>query len=455
VVPVGPALPTPQSARRAPASQGEIQLSFAPVAREAAPAVVNIFTAQLIRERSPFLGDPLFGRFLEDGRGAPRERIANSLGSGVIVREDGVIVTNNHVIERADAIRVVLADRREYDARVLLRDPRTDLAVIKVDTAGAPLPTLPLADTRTLEVGDLVLAIGNPFGIGQSVTSGIVSATARTDAGITDYAFFIQTDAAINPGNSGGALVDLSGALVGLNTAIYSRSGGSNGIGFAIPSEMVRRVVESALTEGRVVRPWLGLAGRAVTPEIARGAGLARPQGVLVDRLFPNGPGAVAGLRAGDVVLSIDGTEVADEGGLRFVAATRRPGDTVRLNLLRGGRTQTLDVRVQAPPRIPPDQRQLRGRHPFDGATVVTVSPGFADEVGLDPFLSGVMIRAIARDGFAVRFGLAPGDFVREVNGVAVASSAELERALARLKPGTARFTVERNGERAQFQARL
>ncbi|HRD29244.1 MAG TPA: trypsin-like peptidase domain-containing protein, partial [Caulobacter sp.] len=251
-----------QPTKAPPASVESMKTSFAPVVKKAAPAVVNVSSRRVVRQRV----DPFWDLFT--GGGVPQERIAQSLGSGAIVRADGVILTNNHNIDGADEIVVQLADRREFPARVLLADARADLAVLKIDTGGERLPVIAIDDQETLEVGDLVLAIGNPFGVGQTVTNGIVSATARSNVGITDYSFFIQTDAAINPGNSGGPLVDMDGDLVGINTAILSRSGQSSGVGFAIPAAMARQVVSTALGGGHVViRPWLGARTQAVTTD--------------------------------------------------------------------------------------------------------------------------------------------------------------------------------------------
>jgi len=303
--------------REVPQSREQVMLSFAPVVRQVAPAVVNIYTKRVVSERrgfSPLFNDPLFKRFFgEDfGFGMPRERVQNSLGSGVIVAPDGLIVTNYHVIKGAAEIRVVLADRREFAAELVLEDKQTDLSVLRIDPQGEALPVIELKDSDSIEVGDLVLAIGNPFGVGQTVTSGIVSALARTQAGISDYSFFIQTDAAINPGNSGGALVTLDGRLIGINTAIFSRSGGSIGIGFAIPANMVRTVVASAAGGNALVRPWTGLIGQTVNSDLAEAFGLTRPGGVIVSKVHPNGPAARAGLRKGDVITSVDGQTVDD-----------------------------------------------------------------------------------------------------------------------------------------------
>ncbi|MFZ4687532.1 MAG: trypsin-like peptidase domain-containing protein, partial [Hyphomonadaceae bacterium] len=257
------ASPEPAPQEIVPQTQAGLQQSFAPVVRRTAPAVVNVYASvNVTRSSCQWAGTPWEAYC----RNAPTrsEKVENSLGSGVLVGPDGVIVTNNHVVEGGDAFRVVLNDRREFAAELVMKDPRTDLAVLRIDTKGQTLPSLTFADTRELEVGDLVLAIGNPFGVGQTVTSGIVSALARTDVGVSDYSSFIQTDASINPGNSGGALVDMQGRLIGVNSMIFSRGGGSNGIGFAIPAEMAKRVVDAAVNGGTLVRPWLGAKGEVI-----------------------------------------------------------------------------------------------------------------------------------------------------------------------------------------------
>ena len=256
--------------RQAPRDAGAMKSSFAPVVREAAPAVVNISARGVQQVRDPFWG-------------LPGQRQTGSIGSGVIVRSDGVVVTNNHVIENMQEIRVILNDRREYAAKVLLADPRSDIAVLQLEGVEGSLPVLRIDDQEEQQVGDLVLAIGNPFGVGQTVTTGIVSALNRTETGISDSGSFIQTDAAINPGNSGGALVDMDGDLIGINTAIFSRTGSSTGVGFAVPATMVKRVVDSALGGAKaVVRPWLGVKGDTVSADIARSLGLSRPQGLII-----------------------------------------------------------------------------------------------------------------------------------------------------------------------------
>jgi Do/DeqQ family serine protease len=438
------------AARVAPASQAQVQISFAPVAARAAPAVVNVYAQRVTRS---IVADPRFAQF---GLfyGVPREQIERSLGSGVLVRADGVIVTNHHVVDGADSLKVVLSDRREFDAKLLLDDARSDLAVLRIDAKGARLPTLPFADTRSIQVGDLVLAIGNPFGLQQTVTSGIVSALARTDVGINDFSFFIQTDAAINRGNSGGALVDMAGDLVGINTAIFSQSGDSNGIGFAIPAEMVKRVVESAVSGGKLVRPWLGVKTQAVTQDLAKSLGLDSPKGVLVSDLYPGGAADRAGLKRGDVILAVNASPVFDDAGVRYQAATQKPGGTIRLDILRGAQRLTLAAPALAAPRAPaPDPREFTALTPLQGAHVVTLSPAQAEDLGLDGFATGVVIDALNRAGAAARVGLAPGDVIRDVNGQTIRTSADLERALK--AGGTVwRIGYERNGERATIEVR-
>ena len=407
-------------------------VSFAPVVRKAVPAVVNIYTRKVVRDRQvpPIFDDPLFRRFFgSDGPLAnPRGRIQNALGSGVIVDAAGLIVTNDHVVAGADEITVVLSDRREFEARVIAADSRTDLAVLRVDTKGATLPTLPLEDSDALDVGDVVLAIGNPFGVGQTVTMGIVSAVARTTGGINDYNFFIQTDAAINPGNSGGALVTADGRLAGINTAIFSQSGGSIGIGFAIPANMVRVVVAGA-TGGRIVRPWLGITGQSVTAEIASAIGLSRPQGVLVSDIDAASPALAAGVRRGDIVASVNGRDVDDPDSLRYRFATLSLGSEAKLTVLRDGRSQDVRLKVMAPPEDPPrEEAVISGRSPLAGAKVANLSPALIEEVGLPGLVlrRGVVVLDMDRNSPAARVGFRPGDVILRLNGREIKSVRDL-----------------------------
>ncbi|MEO1038347.1 MAG: Do family serine endopeptidase [Pseudomonadota bacterium] len=446
--------PAPPVDRVAPANAVQMQLSFAPVVRQAAPAVVNVYSQRMVARRSPFVGDPFFEHLF----GAPRqrERSVQSLGSGVIVDPSGVIVTNFHVVRGAQELRVVLSDRREFEAELLLADERTDLAVLKIKVDDV-LPTLVLDDSGMTEVGDLVLAIGNPFGVGQTVTSGIISAQARTDVGITDYAFFIQTDAAVNPGNSGGALVDMDGELIGVNTAIFSRSGGSNGIGFAIPAEMVRAVVAAALEGGEIVRPWLAARLQPVTSDLAVSLGLERPRGAIVAELYPDGAAERAGLLQGDVLLAIDGGEINDENGARFRFATRRIGETAALTVLRDGRERVIEIAAEAAPGdIEGERLEVRGRNPLQGATLVELSPAFNEEVGIDPFLSGVMVFSASRRSAAHYFGFQPGDVVIEVADALIEDVPTLDAVLDAYEGANEwPFIIERSGERYAFTRRF
>ena len=432
--------------RVVPDTQAQVQLSFAPVVREAAPAVVNVYSRRIVSQRSPFAGDPFFERFFGPQR---RERDASTLGSGVIVDESGIVVTNNHVVQGAQELRIVLSDRREYEAELLLADERTDLAILQIDTDEA-LPAIAYGGPQEPEVGDLVLAIGNPFGVGQTVTSGIVSALARTDVGITDYSFFIQTDAAVNPGNSGGALVDMSGALIGVNTAIFSRSGGSNGIGFAIPVDMVKTVVSAALEEGEIIRPWLGARLQSVNADLASSIGLDRPRGAIVADIWEDGAADTGGLERGDIVLAVDGVDVNDEAAARFRFATRMIGETASLTVMRDGETLELDVVAKpAPGPVDGMSIEIDQRSPFSGAQFVQLSPAFNEENGIDPFLTGVMISRVNRRSAAAYYGFRPGDRVLEIGDEPIETLTDAT-AMLNMLDGERRWPVliERRGER-------
>lgn len=427
--------------RAVPEAREQVMLSFAPLVKKASPAVVNIFTRKAVQQRgpsSPLFNDPFFRRFFGESfdRIEPRENVENSLGSGVIVRPDGLIVTNFHVIEGADTIRVVLSDRREFDAEILREDEQTDLAILKVDTDDGQLPYVELGDSDELEVGDLVLAIGNPFGVGQTVTSGIVSGLARTNVGISDFNFFIQTDAAINPGNSGGALLRMDGTLAGVNTAIFSRSGGSQGIGFAVPSNMVRTVIAGAASGDALRRAWLGAKADTVSAEIANAIGLDRPDGVILSDIHPEGPALRAGLKSGDIIVAVEDQPVFDEEGLRFRIATGVVGGTTKLRVRRPDRIFDIDLFLEHPPEIPArDEHQLRGAHPLAGATVANLSPALAAEMGRDHFDAGVIIRDIASRSPAHRLEFRPGDIVAEVNGQPIEFVSDLREATAAPQP--------------------
>lgn len=421
-----------------PQSRAQISLSFAPLVKQTAPAVVNIYTSKLVRQRalSPLFSDPVFRHFFGNGLppGLTRERMENSLGSGVVVREDGLIVTSAHVIEGADEIRVVLADRREYEARIMTSDSQTDLAVLRLETKGAHLPYLELADSDNVSVGDLVIAIGNPFGVGQTVTSGIVSAMARTGVGLNDLNYFIQTDAAINPGSSGGALVGMDGRLVGINAAIYSPSGGNLGIGFATPANMVRAVIQSVVRgQKHVVRPWLGLNGQDMTPELAHSLGLQSPAGVLVSQMHAASPPLVAGVRVGDVILTLNGHAIEDTQALRFRIATLPVDSSGVFGLWRKGQLQDVTFKLIAPPEVPPRQETLvTGRNPLGGIKIVNLSPAVIEEMGLrESGAGGVVITAIKQLSTAISIGLRPGDIIVAVNEQPITVVEDLLKALA------------------------
>ena len=437
--------------RVVPESPAAIKQSFAPVVKRAAPAVVNVYVQHTVQQIvSPFGDDPFFGQLFGERFGVPRERIQNSLGSGVLVDQSGLVVTNNHVIQGSGEaeITVALSDGREFPAKIVLKDEHTDLAVLRLDAKGAQFPVIQFADSDSLQVGDLVLAIGDPFGVGQTVTSGIVSALARTQVGISDYQFFIQTDAAINPGNSGGALVDIDGKLAGINTAIFSRSGGSHGIGFAIPSNMVRLVVQSALKGGTVQRPWLGATLQPVTPDIADSLGLATPSGALVAKVATKGPAAKAGLVAGDVVVGVDDKEVKDPQGFEYRFITKGIGGSAELTLLRKGQKLKTTIALLAPVEDPPrDVRDLTGRHPLSGCKVANLSPAVAQELGIDDDTrQGVVVLDVKDQTPAARLGVKRGDIVVGLNNEKVSSVAQLAAALD-LSGDRWRLSVERDGK--------
>ena len=443
-------------AETVPASKAQIMLSFAPVVKKTAPAVVNVYsTAKTVQNDSVgIFSDPFFRQFFGDrgSFGRPRERVQNSLGSGVIVDPSGIIVTNNHVILSGTDVRVVLADKREFEAVVLLADQRTDLAVLKIDVGDEALTSVAFGDSDELEVGDLVLAIGNPFGVGQTVTSGIVSALARTRVGISDYQFFIQTDAAINPGNSGGALVNMAGELVGINTAIFSRSGGSIGIGFSIPSNMVETVVQSAATGKRIQRPWSGADLQDVTADIAESLGFPRPEGALVANLHPQSPLLQAGLRQGDVILAVDGRPIENAEEFNYRIATAKIGDEAIVEYHRGGKTRETGVRlIAAPETIERAETLIKERSPLQGLVVANLSPAVAEEMGLPTASSGVIALDVGR-GVAQRF-FKKGDIVLDVNGSLIANVEDLKQVISG-RPDYWEIQISRGGRKLQMTLR-
>jgi len=437
--------PASAQERRVPTGT-ELKLSFAPIVQRVAPAVVNVYAAKVVENRNPLFDDPLFRRFF-GSPDMPRERVQRSLGSGVIVDPSGLVVTNNHVIEGASEVKVALSDKREFEAEMVLKDARTDLAVLRIKDGRERFPALEFGDSDDLQVGDVVLAIGNPFAVGQTVTQGIVSALARTQVGITDYQFFIQTDAAINPGNSGGALVDVNGRLAGINTAIYSRSGGSIGIGFAIPANMVKVVVASARGGGGAVkRPWLGAKLQTITPEIADNLGLARPSGALVATVSAAGPAAQAGLKTGDVIVAIDGTSVEDPNAFEYRFVTKPLGRTAQLGVLRGGKEMRLNIALETAPETARDEVVIRGRSPFTGAKVANLSPALAEELRLDLGAEGIVIVDVADGSLAQNFGFQRGDRIVSVNSERIRKTRDLER-VAGQQARLWRITIDRGGQ--------
>lgn len=444
---VGAQAETPPQNRTVPDSQGQIQLSFAPIVRRTTGAVVNVYATRSERRQNAAM-EEFFRRFFGDGGGpsVPPGRSQTSLGSGVIVDPAGLVITNNHVIENMTEVKVALADRREFEADILLRDPRSDLAVLKLKNS-ADLQVLELGDSEALQVGDLVLAVGNPFGVGQTVTQGIVSALARTQVGVTDYQFFIQTDAAINPGNSGGALIDMNGRLAGINTAIFSRSGGNIGIGFAIPSSMVQVVLNSARSGARnVVRPWLGARLQAVDGEIATSIGLPRPTGVLVTSVYDKGPAAEAGLKRGDAILAVDGQTIENPDAFGYRFTLKGTQGQTPLTVLRSGKQVNLQVKLLPPPETPPrDPVKVTSRSPLSGATLVNMSPAVAEELQIDISDDGVVVADLDENGVAASLGFQKGDQIVAVNGERLASTKDVER-LARRGNGYWEITINRGG---------
>lgn len=407
-----------------PQSMADINLSFSPVVKSAAPAVVNIYATQVVEERvSPFAGDPFFDQFFMDF-GEVQPRVQNSLGSGVVVSPDGIVVSNYHVVAQATEIRVVLADRREFAAKVMLADEEADLAVLRLEKA-EDLPALEFRNSDEVEVGDLVLAIGNPFGIGQTVSSGIVSGLARSTVDL-GRGYFVQTDAAINPGNSGGALVDMQGRLIGINTAILTKSGGSNGIGFAIPANLVRTVVAQAEAgASRFIRPWAGVTAQAVDATLAEALGLDRPDGVVLSEVHPESPFAKAGLEAGDVVLSLNGAPTNTPQEMMFRLAATGVGETVPVAYLTESGPEIAQVTLIAPPDVPPrDAITITEDVAFRGLSAAQINPAVVAEMGLPMTAKGVVVTE-ATD-LAARIGFRVGDIVLGVNGRQIETTNDL-----------------------------
>ncbi len=392
--------------------------TYAPVVKKVAPAVVNIYafhheeTKTLV---SPYMADPFFKQLfehLQENHGDTED----SLGSGVLVSKEGLILTNYHVIENADVVKVSLSNKREYNAKLVTVDKRTDLALLKIEDHDE-FPYLPVSSQDNLEVGDVVLAIGNPFGVGQTVTSGIVSALARSQEGINDFRTFIQTDAAINPGNSGGALVTTDGRLVGINTAIYSKSGGSMGIGFAVPINLAIPVIDSVNHGGKILRPWLGLGVQSISPEDAQTLGLDHPYGALVKQVYPGSPADKAGIKTGDLILKMGGKEIEDDAALDYLVGTSPIGKKVNLLILTKGGEKTISITLTTPVNSQKsDALTIKGRNPLQGAKIREITPAVAFDFGINPWEKGVVITDVVTTGPTAKLGLQPGDILESIN---------------------------------------
>jgi serine protease Do len=431
-----------------------LTMSFAPIVKNAQPAVVSIASTKVVKISgdeglSPLFDDPMFRQFFGDGpqnhSGKPREQREQGLGSGVIVAPDGFILTNNHVVDGANEIKVYTSDKRELKARVIGADPKTDIAVVKVEAKN--LPTLPFADSSQAQVGDIVLAIGNPFGVGQTVTMGIISATGRGNLGIEDYEDFIQTDAAINPGNSGGALINASGQLIGINTAILSRAGGNQGVGFAVPANLARAVMNQLLKSGKVVRGYLGVMIQPVTPEITKAFNLPDARGALVGEVTSDGPAAKAGLAQGDVIIELNGERVDDSRELRLKIGQLAPGSTIRLKLLRDGNPREVNITLG---ELPNEKMAASDGKPEsdspDGLSVETLTPQIARQLELQSNASGVVVTGVQDGSRADDAGLRRGDVIQQVNRRPVNNVAEFERVMKQAGDKSAVLLVNRNG---------
>jgi serine protease Do len=420
-------------------------LTFKPIVKKVTPSVVNIYSAKTVRQApafAPFFDDPFFRHFFGvPFENVPRERREQSLGSGVIVTEDGYILTNNHVVDGADEIKVALADdKTTYDAKVIGSDPQTDIAVIKIE--GKNLPAITITDSDQLEVGDIVLAIGNPFGVGQTVTMGIVSAKGRAGMGIVDYEDFIQTDASINPGNSGGALVDAAGRLVGINQSIISRSGGNQGIGFSVPINLARYVMERLIADGKVTRGYLGVMIQPVTPDLAKEFKLPDNTGALIGDVTRDSPAEDAGLKAGDVIIEFNGRKVTDSRHLRLMVSQTAPGTKAEVKLLRDGQEKSLTVKLGELPAgglartdgRPGGLRRSPQADALDGVTVDDLDPRSRRQFNIPGQVRGALVVNVEPDSPAAAAGLRPGDVILEINRQRVTNADEAVRLSEQVK---------------------
>ena len=436
------------TARAAPTSDGAVKLSFSPIVKSASPSVVNVYATRIEQQAaSPFANDPFFSRFFGQRQFQSRPRESQALGSGVIVDAGGVILTNRHVIEGATDVRIALSDGREFAVDIVIEDAQADLAVLRVRDPGETVfPAITFADSDNLEIGDLVLAIGNPFGVGQTVTSGIVSALERTGVERSDYEFFIQTDAAINPGNSGGALVDMDGYLVGINTAIYSRTGSSVGIGFAIPANMAHLVAEAGIAGGQIVRPWFGAKLQAVNADIAASMGMTEPHGALITEVAHDGPASRAGFASGDVILNVDGVAVDDPSAFNFRLATKPIGQTTKIERLRGGQHDTVDFTVEAAP-VADDSMlaEISGGSRFAGTSVRQIDTALAETKGLPYDVRGVIVTGVEPGSPAAQMGLKVDDVILSLNDIPMDTAQAFARTASQ-RMRTWQIVLQRDG---------
>lgn len=439
---------------RVPESKAEISLSFAPLVRDAAPAVVNIYAKRIVETRvSPFASDPFFKNFFGD-LGPSRPQVQNSLGSGVILSNDGYMVSNFHVVGDASDIRVVLNDRREYNAEVLLGDQASDLVILRLRNTD-DLPFLPLRDSNTVEVGELTLAIGNPFGVGQTVSSGIISGLARSGAVIgNERGYFIQTDAPINPGNSGGALIGMDGALIGVNTAIVTRSGGSNGIGFAIPAALVDQFVQQARAgETRFKRPWAGMVGQTVDADLADSLGLKRPGGMAIAQVQEGSPFVQVGLGVGDVIVAADGRAVNSPSEMLYYMTVAGIGGEIEVKAVRDGEERRVNVMMIGPLDVPArEEMTLNARAVLEGLKIANVNPAVLAENQLPILPEGVVV--LETGPIAPRVGVQRGDILREIDGAMIERPQDVVTSFENARRSVA-MIVERGGQRVLLRFRL
>ncbi len=416
----------------------------ADVAAKVIPSVVNISSMKTVAQQSPFFSDPFFREFF--GGGVPRERVQRALGSGVILSSDGYIVTNNHVVGGADKVEVRLSDARVFQATIVGTDPKSDVAIIKINKTG--LPSIKIGDSTRLRIGDFVLAVGNPFGLEQTVTMGIISALGRSGLGITDYENFIQTDAAINPGNSGGALVNMRGELIGINTAILSRTGGNVGIGFAIPVNLAISIKQSIDKYGKVVRGWLGVTVQEITPELAGSLGLTSVKGALINEVMKGSPSEKAGIKRGDVIVAIDGQPVNNSASMRFLISEVMPGATVKVKVIRDGKDKVIPVVIGdlAKAQVPEHQVLIKDNKFLEGATVADLTPAIRETMEIDAKIQGVMVIDVANNSAAARTGLKPGDVILSINSRNTRNLKELEQVVDAVKSIKMSISLYREG---------